>query len=94
MWVIYGDGACGYSLAEFDTFVRHKVPVIAVVGNDAGWAQIAHEQVPMFGTSVAGDLQYTNYDKVVEGFGARGMAMERGDNMTETFKRAQRIYTR
>ena len=25
-------GACGYSLSEFDTYVRHGVPVIAVVG--------------------------------------------------------------
>lgn len=23
--IIYGDGACGYSIVEFDTFVRHKV---------------------------------------------------------------------
>lgn len=92
VWVIYGDGACGYSLAEFDTFVRHKVPVIAVVGNDAGWTQIAREQVPMFGTSVACDLEYTNYDKVVEGFGARGLSMGRGDDMVETFRRAQSIH--
>ena len=25
VWVIYGDGSLGYSLMEFDTFVRHKV---------------------------------------------------------------------
>ena len=55
--MIYGDGACGYSLTEFDTYVRHGVPVIAVVGNDAGWTQIAREQVPMFNSSVACDLQ-------------------------------------
>ena len=24
-WVIYGDGSLGYSVAEFDTFTRHKV---------------------------------------------------------------------
>ncbi len=33
VWLLYGDGAAGYSLQEFDTFVRHGVPVIAVVGN-------------------------------------------------------------
>jgi hypothetical protein len=32
-------------VAEFDTFVRHKLPVIALVGNDACWAQIARDQV-------------------------------------------------
>jgi TPP-dependent 2-oxoacid decarboxylase len=32
VWIIYGDGALGFSIAEFDTFVRHNIPVIAVVG--------------------------------------------------------------
>ncbi|MFW9874171.1 MAG: thiamine pyrophosphate-binding protein, partial [Candidatus Thorarchaeota archaeon] len=35
VWLIYGDGAAGYSITEFDTFVRHKIPIIAIVGNDA-----------------------------------------------------------
>ena len=47
IWAVFGDGSVGYALAEFDTFVRHGIPVIAVVGNDAGWAQIAREQVKM-----------------------------------------------
>ena len=25
VWILYGDGSCGYSIAEFDSFVRHKV---------------------------------------------------------------------
>ena len=25
IWIIYGDGSCGYSIAEFDTFTRHGV---------------------------------------------------------------------
>ena len=45
VWIIYGDGSVAYSLAEFDTFTRHKLPVIALVGNDASWAQIKREQV-------------------------------------------------
>ena len=53
VWLIWGDGASGYGLMEFDTFVRHRVPVIAVVGNDASWAQIAREQVKMLGDDVA-----------------------------------------
>ena len=32
VWIIFGDGACGFSLIEFDTFVRHNIPIIAVVG--------------------------------------------------------------
>lgn len=25
--ILYGDGSCGYSIVEFDTFIRHKVNV-------------------------------------------------------------------
>ncbi|MES2622185.1 MAG: thiamine pyrophosphate-binding protein, partial [Bacteroidota bacterium] len=32
VWIIYGDGSAGYSLMEYDTFVRHNLPVISVIG--------------------------------------------------------------
>lgn len=44
--ILYGDGSCGYGLVEFDTFVRMKTPVIAVVGNDACWSQVGTEIKP------------------------------------------------
>lgn len=56
IWIIYGDGSFGYSLAEIDTYTRHKTPVIALVGNDAGWTQITREQVTTFGSSIGCDL--------------------------------------
>jgi acetolactate synthase-1/2/3 large subunit len=62
-------------LAEFDSFVRHGVPVIAVVGNDAGWTQIAREQVKLLGDAVGTVLARTDYDRVVAGFGACGIAV-------------------
>lgn len=30
VWLVWGDGSCGYSIAEFDTFKRHNIPIIAV----------------------------------------------------------------
>ncbi len=76
VWLLYGDGAAGYSLAEFDTFVRHGVPVLAVVGNDAGWTQIAREQVAILQDDVATVLAYTDYDRVVAGFGGAGFRLD------------------
>ncbi|WP_434415270.1 thiamine pyrophosphate-binding protein [Nannocystis pusilla] len=72
-WIFYGDGSVGYSLSEFDTFVRHKVPVIAVVGNDACWAQIAREQVEILGDAVGTELARTDYHRAAAGFGAVGL---------------------
>ncbi len=73
VWIIYGDGACGYSLMEFDSFVRHGIPVIAVVGNDAGWTQIAREQVKMLRDDVGTVLARSAYHEVAAGFGAEGI---------------------
>ncbi|XP_074060383.1 2-hydroxyacyl-CoA lyase 2 [Macrotis lagotis] len=77
VWVLFGDGALGYSIIEFDTFVRHKIPVIAVVGNNACWIQISREQVPILGSNVACGLAYTDYHVVAEGLGSRGFLLSR-----------------
>ena len=76
VWIIFGDGACGYGLAEFDTFVRHGIPVIAVVGNDAGWTQIAREQVKMLHDDVATVLARSDYHLVAKAFGAEGILVK------------------
>ncbi|GAM16861.1 hypothetical protein SAMD00019534_000360 [Acytostelium subglobosum LB1] len=72
VWIIFGDGACGYSIPEYDTFVRHKIAIGALVGNDACWMQIMREQVDSLHSEVACNLAYTNYDQVVKAFGGDG----------------------
>ncbi|KAM7451697.1 hypothetical protein ABFA07_000719 [Porites harrisoni] len=91
VWVIYGDGSLGYSVAEFDTFTRHKTPVIALVGNDACWSQIAREQVPMFGSSIGCDLEFTNYHVVADGYGGKGLLLSNSSTaeIDSTLSRAQ-----
>jgi acetolactate synthase-1/2/3 large subunit len=90
IWAIYGDGALGFSLAEFDTFVRHRVPVIAVVGNDAKWAQIARDQVAVLGDPVATQLARTRYHEVVEGFGGKGLLLDDPARVAGTLAEARR----
>ena len=77
VWCLFGDGAFGYSLIEFDTFVGHKIPVMALIGNDAGWTQISREQVPSLGSNVACSLAYTDYHKAAQGLGAQGLLLSR-----------------
>jgi acetolactate synthase-1/2/3 large subunit len=91
VWIVFGDGACGWSLAEFDTFVRHGVPVIAVVGNDAGWTQIAREQVKMLGDDVGTVLARTAYHEVAAGFGAAGLLVQRDDEVRPALQRARAL---
>jgi acetolactate synthase-1/2/3 large subunit len=88
VWIIYGDGSAAYSLAEFDTFVRHGLPVIAVVGNDAGWTQIAREQIEILKDDVGTVLARTDYHKVAEGYGGRGLLLELGADVPAVLQEA------
>ena len=76
VWIVYGDGSIGYSLAEADTFARHGLGVVALVGNDAGWTQIAREQVDVLKDDVGTVLAPTSYERAAEGLGARGLVLD------------------
>ncbi len=89
VWVIFGDGALGYSLAEFDTFVRHGIPVIAVVGNDAGWTQIAREQVKVLKDDVATTLARSAYHEAAAGLGAEGILVKTNAEVPDALARAK-----
>jgi acetolactate synthase-1/2/3 large subunit len=89
VWVLYGDGSVGYSLTEFDTFTRHGINVLAVVGNDAGWTQIAREQVELLGSPVGTVLAHSDYHAVAAGFGAAGFAVRDPELVEETLQQAQ-----
>ena len=89
VWVFYGDGASAYSLSEFDTLCRHKLPVIAIIGNDASWQQIAREQKQMLGSNIGTELSFNAYEKVVEGYGGKGYYVDNHKSLYETLKQAK-----
>ena len=87
VWLVYGDGSAGFTISEFDTFVRHGLAINAIVGNDAGWTQIARDQVTMLGSDVAVTLRHTDYDVVARGFGAQGIRMDDDARIDADFAR-------
>ena len=89
VWILFGDGSVGYSLSEFDTFVRHQIPVLAVVGNDAGWTQIAREQIEMLKDDVGTVLRRTDYHVVAEGFGGKGFLLEESKRIVKILQQAR-----
>jgi acetolactate synthase-1/2/3 large subunit len=91
IWLLYGDGSAGYTIAEFDTFARHGLPVIALVGNDASWMQIAREQVPRLGDPVGTELARTDYHVVAEGFGGAGLCVAAAAGVGATLRQAQAL---
>jgi acetolactate synthase-1/2/3 large subunit len=77
--LVYGDGSFGLHGLEFEAMVRQKIPVVAVIGNDAAWMQIRRGQVDLYGVerAVSTGLEYTRYDKVVEAVGGFGAYVEK-----------------
>lgn len=91
LWMVFGDGAFGYSAIEFDSFVRHGVPVIAVIGNDAGWTQIAREQVKLLNDDVGTVLARTDYHRVARGFGAHGIVVRHDAELPAALAEARQV---
>ena len=91
IWLIWGDGSSAYSLAEFDTFVRHGMAPIAVIGTDASWAQIERDQVAILDDDVATTLLRTEYHKVAEGYGGEGILVTEADQLDDAFDRAKKL---
>ena len=87
--LLLGDGAFGFSGLEFDTMVRHGIPVVGVLGNNGIWALEKHPMEFLYGYSVAADLQPgLRYDRVVEALGGHGELVERPDELRPALERA------
>jgi acetolactate synthase-like protein len=91
VWLVWGDGSSAYTLAEFDSYVRHGVAAIAVIGNDMSWSQIAREQVDILGTTLGCDLRRTDYHKVAEGYGGVGLVLSDPARVDATLAEAKSI---
>jgi acetolactate synthase-1/2/3 large subunit len=87
---ITGDGALGFYLAEMDTAARFKLPIVLIVGNDAGWG--LERELQSWGTggapTVACELQAARYDLVMKAFGGDGETIERPEEVRPALGRA------
>ncbi len=86
--VFSGDGGFGFNGMELDTAVRHDVPIVVVLGNDAAWGIDRQIQLAVYGKPVATDLHQTRYDKVADGLGGFGQLVEEFEDIGPAFERA------
>jgi acetolactate synthase-1/2/3 large subunit len=87
---ITGDGALGFYLAEFDTLARYRLPVVVIVGNDAGWGLERELQSWATGgaPTVACELASARYDRVMQAFGGGGETIDRPEQVAPAIERA------
>ncbi|MEM7031310.1 MAG: thiamine pyrophosphate-binding protein [Chloroflexota bacterium] len=88
--IINGDGSFGLNGFEFDTAIRFNLPIVSIVGNDAGWGQIRGPQIQMVGEdrAVATSLAPTRYDKIVEAMGGHGQHIDHPDDIEQALTKA------
>src|SRR3954466_3942533 len=84
VFVVLGDGTIGFHLSEFETAVRHKLPFVAVLGNDALWNAESQIQLRDYGRDrMHGcDLTPARYDLAVAALGGHGEYVERAENLS------------
>jgi acetolactate synthase-1/2/3 large subunit len=71
--LLLGDGAAGFSLMDVDSLVRHRLPVVMIVGNNGIWGLEKHPMQMIYGWDLACDLQPgCRYDQVVTALGGGG----------------------
>ena len=67
--VFIGDGAFGFYAMEYDTCIRHNLPITAVMGNDSTWGIDKTFQLAYYNRAVGTDLRTIRYDKMVDAIG-------------------------
>jgi len=88
--LLSGDGTFGLNGMEFDTAVRHNIPVVCVVGNDQAWGMIKHGMEITFGEDkLCGcELGPVRYDRMVEALGGHGEFVEHPEDIKPAIERA------
>jgi acetolactate synthase-1/2/3 large subunit len=87
-----GDGSVGLNFAEFDTMVRHNLPIVVVVNNDQQWGMSKHGQELMYGKgrTVVSELGPVRYDAAAAGFGCYAEFVEDAAEIVPALERAFR----
>lgn len=89
--LVTGDGSLGFQIQEFDSMVRHGLPITTVVLNNEIWGMSLHGQQIMYGEgySAISKLGGSNYASIAEAFGCYGERVERVSEIIPALSRAR-----
>jgi acetolactate synthase-1/2/3 large subunit len=88
--VLTGDGALGFSVMELETAVRHNIPVVVVVANDAAFGVEVYYQAKWFGPDrvIGTELTNTRWDLLAQSLGAWGEYVDTPAQLQPALQRA------
>ena len=82
VFVLMGDGGFGWHGMEYDTLIRHGLPMVGIVFNNAGFT------ARRAAAGTGRELGYQRYDLMVAGFGGHGEFVERPEDIAPALRRA------
>ena len=83
-----GDGSFGFYAMEYDTCIRHNIPITVVMGNDATWGIDKTFQMAYYNRAVGTDLRFIRYDQMVEAIGGYAEYVENPVDVSPAVERA------
>jgi acetolactate synthase-1/2/3 large subunit len=88
--LVTGDGSFGFNAMEFETAVRHCIPIVCVICNDQAWGMVKHSQELCYaGDRVCGtELGIIRYEKIVEAVGGYGEFVDNDADIVPAVTRA------
>jgi acetolactate synthase-1/2/3 large subunit len=81
--LIVGDGSVGFNFMEFETAIRRRLAIVAVISNDLGWGMIRHSQELRMGHAIEEGtlIGRVDYHRLVEALGGKGYLVERPEDI-------------
>jgi len=79
--LLSGDGAIGFGIPEFESAARQNLPFVTVLADDKAWGIVVSGQRKSSDTTVASTFSDVEFAKVAEGFGARGVKVEKPEEI-------------
>ena len=86
--VFIGDGAFGFYAMEYDTCIRHNLPITTVLGNDSTWGIDKTFQLAYYNRAVGTDLRTIRYDRMVDAIGGYTEYVEKAEEVGPAVGRA------
>jgi acetolactate synthase-1/2/3 large subunit len=82
VFVLMGDGGFGWHGMEYDTLIRHNLPMVGIVFNNAGFSARPAAK------GIGRELGFQRYDLMVAGFGGHGEFVEKPEDIAPALQRA------
>ena len=83
---IEGDGSTMFNIQEFETVVRHKLDIVLVIWNDAGYGAEVHKLVAKGFDETLAQWDSPNFAAIAKAFGGDGVQLEKASDLGAAIK--------